>query len=83
MLLISGVLILLRVWDKGEGFPSTQLYLNSFYYLFIHSLICNMFRSYDHLQAENIYMSELLYWQRIRYFFILINVIKKQLICCQ
>jgi hypothetical protein len=31
-----GVRIQLRVWDQGEGCPSTQRHLSSFYYL-VHS----------------------------------------------
>jgi hypothetical protein len=34
---------------SSEGFPSTQRYLSSFYYLFFSRY---MFRSYDHLQVE-------------------------------
>jgi hypothetical protein len=45
--LILGFCILLRVWDQGERFSSTQRYFCSFS---IYSLSCYMFRSYDHLQ---------------------------------
>jgi hypothetical protein len=54
-ILILGVCILFRVWDQGGGFPSVQRYCSSFT---IYSLICYMFRSYDHLQ-EKIYSSEI------------------------
>jgi hypothetical protein len=49
-ILILGVCILLRVWDQGEGFPSTQPYFNSF--LLFYSTSRYMFRSYDHIQVE-------------------------------
>jgi hypothetical protein len=37
------------MFNKGEGFPSTQRYYSSFS---IYSFSCYMFRSYDHLQTE-------------------------------
>jgi hypothetical protein len=42
LFLIFGVCILLRVWDQGEGFSSTQRYYSSFF-IFINSFICYMF----------------------------------------
>jgi hypothetical protein len=51
-LLISGVCILLRVWDPGDGgaFTSTQRYYRSFFYLLLLKLLHASV--YDHLQAE-------------------------------
>jgi hypothetical protein len=69
---IFGVYILLRVWHQGEGFPSMQRYYSSFYYLFIHLPATCFGRMTIFRQKRD--MSELLYWQRIRCFGVLINV---------
>jgi lipoprotein signal peptidase len=70
--LILGVCILLRVLDQGEGFPSMQRY--TMVLLFIH-LSAACFGRTTIFRKKYIYICrKLQYWQRIRCFWILINV---------
>jgi hypothetical protein len=62
--LILGVCILLRVWDQVIGrflYPPTQRHYHRIILLLI-LLYCYMFRSYDHLQVENILLARM--WPR-------------------
>jgi hypothetical protein len=57
--LVLGVCLLLRVWDQVMGFiPSMQRYYRTLILILI-LLYCYMFRSCDHLQAENILLARI------------------------